>query len=176
MAINKIQKPEHRAHKYGLWSKGMSLVELLVVVAVVTVGLVYLLGIFSFSLRISGSEKELVRANLMAQEAIEGVRNFRDGTDWEIAGVGTLATSTSYHLEKSGSPPKWALVLDEKTTDGFTQKIVFEDVKRDLNSNIVESGGDFDSDTKKITVTVSWIERGKSKQIELVAFLTNWNQ
>jgi len=31
-------------------------------------------------------------------------------------------------------------------------------------------------DTKEVTVTVSWTERGRSHEVELVTYLTNWNQ
>lgn len=169
MAINKTQN-----------LKGMSLVEILIVIAVITIGLVYLLGMFSFSLRIAGSEEKLTRANFMAQEAMEGVRNFRDGTTWEENGLGALTVSTPYHLEKTGSPPKWTLSPGTRTIDGFEQIIVFNDVRRDLYNNklnnIIENGGTLDSNTKKVTVTISWLERGKSKEVELITFFTNWNQ
>ena len=165
MAINKTQK-----------SKGMSLIEILIVISIVTIGLVYLLGMFSFSLRIAGSEEKLTRANFIAQEAMEGVRNFRDETNWEVDGLGTITTSTFYHLEKTGSPPKWTLSPEAKTIDGFEQIIVFDNVRRDSDDNIVENGGTINSDTKKVTVTVSWLERGKSKEVELITFFTKWNQ
>ncbi len=169
MAINKTQN-----------LKGMSLIEILIVISIITIGLVYLLGMFSFSLRIAGSEQKLTRANFMAQEAMEGVRNFRDETTWGENGLDTLNVSTFYHLEKTGSPPKWTLSPDTKTINGFTQKIVVDNVRRDLYdnklNNIVENGGTLDSDTRKVTVTISWLERGKSKEIELITFFTNWNQ
>ncbi len=155
-------------------SRGVSLLELLVVVGVVSIGLVYLLGIFSFALKIAASEKLLIQANFLAEEAMEGVRNFRDRTNWHTDGLGVIDTSTVYHLEKTGLPPEWNLISGEKTIDGFTQKIVFDDVRRDSNDDITESGGTIDSNTKKITITISWQERGEDKEIELVGFLTNW--
>ncbi len=165
MAINKRQN-----------SKGVSLLGLLIVVAIITTGLVYLLGIFSFSIRIAGSEKQLSQANFIAQEAMEGVRNFRDGTNWQEDGLGTLITSISYHLEKTGIPLEWILFPEEKTTNGFKQIIIFDDARRNLNDDIVENGGEIDSNTKKVTVSVSWTERGKPYQIELITFLTNWQE
>ena len=155
---------------------GVSLIELLIVIAIITIGLVYLLGMFSFSLRISGEEKRINQANFMAQEMMEGLRNFRDGTNWQENGLGTLAVSAPYYLAKTGSPPSWTLILGEETKDVFTQRIVFDDVQRDLNANIIENGGIFDADSKKVTVTVSWQERGKSQQVELITFFTNWKQ
>lgn len=161
MAINKTQK-------------GIALIELLIVMAIITTGLVYLLGIFSFSLRISIEKEKISQANFMAQEIMEGVRNFRDSTDWQTNGLGTLTTLTPYHLEKTGPPAGWTLVPEEETTNGFTKNVIFHDVRRNDNKDIVENGGDLDPETKKIIASVSWIEKGKSQQITLTTFLTNW--
>jgi len=161
MAINKTQK-------------GIGLIELLIVMAIITTGLVYLLGMFSYSLRISGEKEKISQANFITQEIMEGVRNFRDGTNWQTDGLGTLTTLTPYHLEKTGSPAGWTLVLGEETTNGFTQSVIFNDVRRDDKKDIIENGGDLDPETKKIIVSVSWTERGKSQQITLISFLTNW--
>ena len=154
--------------------KGIGLIELLIVMAIITTGLVYLLGMSSFSLRISGEKEKISQANFMAQEIMEGVRNFRDGTDWQTDGLGTLSTLTPYHLEKTGSPAAWTLFLGEETTNGFTRSVIFDEVRRDTNDDIVENGGTLDAESKKITVSVLWTERGKSQQITLISFLTNW--
>lgn len=153
---------------------GVGLIELLIVMAIITTGLVYLLSMSSFSLRISGEKEKISQANFIAQEIMEGVRNFRDGTDWQTNGLGTLSTLTSYHLEKTGSPAGWTLVLGEEITNGFTQSVIFNEVRRDANDDIVESGGTLDSESKKIIVSVLWTEREKSQQITLISFLTNW--
>ena len=47
---------------------------------------------------------------------------------------------------------------------------------RDGTDNIVESGGADDPNTKKVTATVSWEERGRSHSIELITYLTNWRE
>ncbi len=161
MAINRSQN-------------GIGLIELLIVMAIITTGLVYLLGMSSFSLRISGEKERISQANFMAQEVMEGVRNFRDGTDWQTDGLGTLSILTPYHLEKIGSPAGWTLFFGEETTNGFTHSVIFSEVRRDDNDDIIENGGTLDTGSKKITVSVSWTERGKSQQITLINFLTNW--
>jgi len=47
---------------------------------------------------------------------------------------------------------------------------------RDSNSNIVESGGTYNPNTKKVIVTVSWKERGREQKLEIFTYLTNWKQ
>ena len=155
-------------------SKGASLIELLIAIAIITTALVSLLAIFGFSLNIAVEKKHLYQANFLAKEGIEGIRNFRDGTEWNENGLGTLDTLSIYNLDKQGSPEKWVLFPGEKTINGFTQKIVFEDVYRDSNDNITSQGGALDPDTKKVKVNIAWTEKEEVKQIELWSIFTNW--
>ena len=151
--------------------KGISIIEILVVIAIIAIALIGLLGLITFSLRISTLMKETVQANNLAQETIEAVRNFRDGTDWNTNGLGTLNVGADYYPEKSGGdPPKWQIVAGEEIIDGFTRKVIFYQVNRDANDNIVEAGGTPDPNTKKVIAVISW----KDKEIEIVTYLTNW--
>jgi len=154
-------------------SRGISVIEILVVIFVLSIAFVSILGLLTFSLSVSSSIKDTTQAVNLAQETLEAVRNFRDGTDWETNGLGTLTTGVSYHPEKTGdSPPQWTLTQGEETVDGFSRKIVFEQVFRDGNDDIVETGGTLDVDTKKVTVTVSWGNR----EVTITTYLTNWQQ
>lgn len=153
---------------------GVSLIELLIVMAIITTTLVALLAVLNYSLKIMQSQRTIQRANFLAQQATEGIRNFRDNTDWSVNGLGSLVMGNAYHLVQQGAPPNWALLSGEQTIDGFTEKIVFVNGQRDVSDNIVGSGGAVDADTKKATVTVEWTENGQLKQIILVAYFTNW--
>ena len=176
--------PAKKVHMSSIqWkdNKGISIVEILVIIAIIGIALASLLGLATFSLRASTSIKETTRANSLAQEAIEAVRNFRDGIAWDnddpenkYDGLGVITTGIIYHPEKStDTPPKWQLIQGEETVGGFTRKVVFENVSRDTtNYNIVENGGENDPDTKKVTVTVSW----GNKKVEIITYLTNWKQ
>ena len=158
-------------------NKGISVVEILAVVAVIAIALTSLLGLASFSLGVSNLLKQTTRANFIAQETVEAVRNFRDGTTWDTDGLGTLTTEVAYYPKKStDTPPKWQIIQGEEQINGFTRKVVFNNVQRDGSDNIVESGGTNELDTKKITATVSWKERGRAHKVELVTYLTNWKQ
>ncbi|XOB42110.1 MAG: type IV pilus modification PilV family protein [Candidatus Nealsonbacteria bacterium] len=154
--------------------KGISLIEILIVISIITVSLTSLLGLVSFSLNATSLTKQTSQANNIAQELIEQVRSFRDSTDWSVDGIASLTTGINYYIEKSGLPLKWQLIQGTETINGFTKKIVFKTAKRDGLDNIVEMGGTNDTNTKKITATVSWQERNKDHQIEIVTYLTNW--
>jgi len=155
--------------------KGISIIEILVVIAIIITALSSLLGLASFSLGVSTLIKQTNQGNLLSQEVMEAVRNFRDGTSWDVDGFGKLATSTDYYPQATSSPSKWQLVQGIENIDGFTRKVVFEDVMRDSNSNIVEAGT-YDPNTKKVIVTVSWKERGREHKLEIFTYLTNWKQ
>lgn len=148
--------------------------EILTVIAIIGVTLTSLLGLVSFSLEISTLNKQTTQADIAAREAMEAVRNFRENTTWETDGIGIMSTSTDYHPQVSSSTLKWVLVSGTESVGIFTKKIAFTNVQRDGSDNIVESGGTNDPDTKKITVTVSWTEKGRDHQMKLTSYLTNW--
>lgn len=160
--------------------KGISIIEILIVIAITTVALTSLLTLTTSSLRAVILTKETTQAKNIAEETIEAVRNFRDGTVWNSNGLGTLLTGelNPYHSEKdtSVSPPKWKLVLGVQTINGFARKVVFTDIQRDLDDNIVESGGANDPNAKKVKVNISWGKFGGLHQIEIMTYLTNWRQ
>ena len=156
--------------------KGISIIEILVVIAVMAITLTSLLGLASFSLSATSLMRQTVRANTIAQETAEAVRNFRDNSAWNINGLGILKVDTSYHPEKTTDvPPKWKLVEGEENLNNFTRKVVFKTVYRDGDDNIAESGAE-DPDTKKAMMTVSWQEKGRTHQVEIITYLTNWKQ
>ena len=152
-------------------ASGQSIIEILVALALLSGGLVCLLTLANFSLRNSIALKETTQAKFLAEEAIEAVRNFRDNTNWQTNGLGVLTASAPYYLQKSSSvPPQWQLVPGQEIINGFNRQVVFNQVARDANDNITESGGAPDLETKKIIATVWW----KDKKVELVTYLANW--
>lgn len=156
--------------------RGFSIVEILVAVFIIAIALTGLSGLSSFSLRASLLSKQTAQANSVAQETLESLRNFRDGTYWSANGLGALAVGVDYYPQKTGSPAKWQLVQGTETTGIFTRKIILSNVQRDANDNIVGSGGISDPQTKKVVAAVSWQERGKSHEVELTTYLTDWKQ
>ncbi|OGZ22563.1 MAG: hypothetical protein A3A08_01530 [Candidatus Nealsonbacteria bacterium RIFCSPLOWO2_01_FULL_41_9] len=151
-------------------------VEILVVIAIIVLAFASLFSLISFSLDASHLSGQNITAGVLAQEEMEALRNFRDGTSWNADGLGILTPSVSYHVEKTAdNPPKWQMVLGEETFDNFTRKIIFSDVNRDANGNIVASGGVIDPETKKAVISVLWTEKNRPHQISVSAYFTNWN-
>lgn len=161
--------------------KGISIIEILIVIFIITVTLTALLGLVNFSLKTSTLIKETTKANAFAQEMMEVIRDFRNEVSWnnddpgnQYDGLGIMTTGIAYYPEKSiDIPPKWMLIQGEETISSFTRKIVFEDVSRDFTTDDIEGVYNLindDPDTKKATVTVSW----KNKKVELITYFTNW--
>lgn len=159
-----------------IYNKGISAIEILIVVFIIVTALSALLGFASLSLTMSTLIKQRTQANNIAQEGIEIVRNFRDNTVWDIDGLGSLTTGISYFPQKTAETPSaWNLIEGEEKVNGFTRKIIFEKVYRDGNDNIAETGTE-DPNTKKVVLNVFWKEREEDYQIELITYLTNWRQ
>ncbi|MFH1451170.1 MAG: hypothetical protein ABIF89_01000 [bacterium] len=151
---------------------GISIVEILVAIFIVAVALGGVLTAASFSLKLSSLTAQTTQAGFLAEEAIEAVRSFRDGTQWAVNGLGTLSLDTAYHPEKTlDSPPSWNLIVGEETSGVFSRKIVLSRVLRDGSDNIVETGTE-DSGTRKVTATVSW----QGKQIEIITYIADWKK
>ena len=153
---------------------GMSLSGLLIAMAIITTALIYLLGIINFSFKAFVEKEHFYQAGFMAQEAMEATRSFRDSTNWSSDGLGTVNLLTSYHFEQSGSPSAWVLVSGEEVLDRFTRKVIFYEVRRDPDGNIILSGGGVDINSKRAKVIVSWQESGVLESVEFESYFTNW--
>lgn len=165
-----------RLNQFGNSKKGISAIELLITVSIIAVALTALLGLVNLALRNSNLIKQEVQANAILCQTVEAVRNFRDQTSWDVDGLGTLTVEQAYHPEQiAGSPADWLLVAGEETLGIFSQKVVLGTVFRDTDDNIASSGF-VDVNTKIATATVSWQEKGKQHQVEIVTYFTNWQQ
>ena len=157
-------------------NKGFSVIEILISIFIVLVVFINFLGIVAFSLKSADFVKRANQANFLAQEAVEAVRNFRDGTDWDIDGLGVINPNVDYYPALTASaPPNWIMVLGTENIDGFNRKVVFQRVSRDPATKEIEpvyNAFNDDPDTRKAVVTISFGE----KSIEVVTYFTNWRQ
>lgn len=166
--------------------KGFTIVELLVVIAVIGIALSSLVGLAAFSLNASARTKAVTEATALAEEALEAARNFRDTVSWnnndsanQYDGLGVVSLGANYRPALSSAvAPAWMLLAGTETIEGFTRGIVFGQVYRDNTSqNIVATGCggcSVDPNTKSVIATVSWVERGTTRNVELATYLTNW--
>ena len=163
-------------------NKGFSVIEILIAIFIIVVALGSILNVAVLSLKSSFDARTTLEAQSYAQEALEAVRNFRDGVVWnaddpanEYDGLGIVAKGVAYRISKSSdNPPRWKLLQGQEILGKFARGIVFEQGLRDSQNNLVASAGTSDPDTVKVTATVSWNEQGIAKQLQLLMYLTNW--
>ena len=151
------------------FSKGMSVVEVVVGSAILLIGFLALMGTYRMYIQATFSGVTKIQASYLLQEGEEVARIFRD-TNYN--NIKNLSTTTAYYLTWSGSA--WATSTTPSTIYGiFTRKISISDLYRDANSNIVASGGTYDPQIKKVTVAVSWNDGNSVSVKSISTYLSN---
>lgn len=156
-------------------NKGILIVEILISITIIAIALVSLLSLAVFSLKISNLTEKTLQANNLSEEAVEAVRSFRDRTDWDVDGLGDKPSGSGNpywpELDTLSNPFEWKLTSGLETINGFTRKIILEQVSR--SSGSIEDTYNFvnnDPNTRKVIVTVSWDD----KEVEIITYFTNW--
>ena len=156
-------------------NKGILIIEVLISITIITIALVSLLSLAVLSLKVSSLTEKTLQANNLGQEAVEAVRSFRDRTDWDDDGLGDKPSGSGNpywpELDTSSNPSKWILSSGSEAINGFTRKIILEEVSRS-SGNIEDPyfGPNDDPNTRKVIVTVSW----EDKEVEIITYFTNW--
>ncbi len=159
---------------YSKTQRGISLIEVLVASAVITVSLAALTSLVQVSSRILSESVKKAQAQSLAGEGIEAVRIMRDA-GWSV-NVVLLATSTPYYPVFSTTTSAWTLTATNPgAVDGvFTRTIVFHDVYRRVSdSDIVASTSPdtkaIDVGTREVVSLVTW----GSRSVSFSAYLSN---
>jgi Tfp pilus assembly protein PilV len=155
--------------------KGFGLVEIIIAA---TIGMIVLLSVatyLNFSLKIAAEDINRTEALYFAKSSLEQARSIRD-EDW--TNINILARGDEYHFKADTScdPEKWISASGNNIIGRYTIQVVLSDVYRDaVNYDIVSSEGALDTETLKITSSVSYPTRDGIKQIEVHEYLTNFN-
>lgn len=138
--------------------EGQSLIEILVAVSVAAIFIGGISFVISAALR-STSETETAQiASSLARNYLDSVRSVAE-SDWNaIYNLSGKGPSSQFHLVPSSggytiSSGSTSTVLSGKT---FTRYFSVENVNRDGNGNITQSGGADDFSAQKITAHVAW--------------------
>lgn len=160
--------------------RGFTLVEAVVATTIFSVGIIGTIQVTSVAKSSSEQGRDTVQASNYLQEGMEAVRSIRDDN---FAGV---ATDGAYRLVANpGASPSWNLASGgTETLSKYRRTVQIDAVSREdtdasgsLSSGdkIVPTGGTLpDSDTKKVTVTVSWAQGSRTVSRSVYAYLTNW--
>jgi len=149
-------------------NKGFGIIEIIIALGIFTiiasVGAINILHSFS-SDRLSD---EYNNALLYAQEGIEAVKSIDNQSfTYLIPGV--------YGVDKSTG--NWQLSGNQNSDPPYARTITISQVQRDVNGNIISSGGTIDGDTYKIESMVRWnFTPTRNNNVNLVSYLTNWRK
>jgi prepilin-type N-terminal cleavage/methylation domain-containing protein len=132
--------------------KGFTIIEVLIGSAIILIGILALITAYTTYVQYALSNEKNTQMVYLQEEAIETMGFLRD-SGW-TKNIKNLSTTTTYYLIWSSN--SWATTTTMQYVDStFLRQITLSDVFRDSNDKIANSGT-YDSDTKKITVTVSY--------------------
>ena len=150
--------------------KGIVLIEVVIVVAIllmVATGLIFANVVY---IKTGSFTLSSTKATLLAQEGVEAVKYIRT-SGWD-SNIDSLTTGTTYYL--AFEPSAWSATSTEEVIDGkFFRSFVLDNVDRDSDSDIASSGT-LDSNTKKLTVSVSWVGMTGTTTKQIETYITNF--
>lgn len=160
--------PDKRA---GAHNGGFGLIETVVGTAILLVVLLGLVQAGQYAFRLVSDANMKIRASFLAEEGIEAMRLLRDA-GWS-ANIAPVANGIDYYPAFSGGA--WQISQTPASlVDGiFDRRVLFSAVYRDANDVIAASGGALDPDTKKVTVSVNWTNRGRGATTTISTYFTN---
>lgn len=146
-------------------NKGQSLLEILIVMALMAMLLPVLLG--SLITSREGRPQQLKRAEAAQklQETKEAIRSIRE------AGWSNIQNNGTFHPVNDGT--SWSLSPNAVTEDGMTTQVEISSVSRDSSNMIVSSGGTVDPSTKRVLITISW-DQPIPTSIESTLYITRY--
>lgn len=151
--------------------KGFSVVEVLVVAAIlltVTVSVSQIFPRFIVSFR---EASPVAKANYFLEEGVEVVKIFR-AESWS-KNISTLQNNTPYRISFDAGNMTWATTSSTELIDGkFDRVIILSEVYRDENGRIASSGN-VDVDSRKVDVNVSWQATSGTTTKTLTTYMFN---
>jgi len=151
---------------------GFGLVEIIIVGAIIALGFMAIISFLIFSRGVTFEMGRRTEATSLAEEGMEVVRQLRD--DGWAANIASKAVGTNYYLVISGS--SWTLsgANPGVINNLYTRTVQFATVYRNATTDDIEPTGVEDPDTREVTVRVSWQEVGRSKEVVLTTYSTNF--
>ncbi len=152
------------------YQKGISLVEVIIASAIISVSMMYISNVYGNFLALSVENTDKVQAVFLLDEGVEAIKTMRSYA-WST--VASSSPSSTYYLTWQNA--RWQstttpIVIDSK----FTRKYTVANVYRDSSTlNIVTSGGVLNQDSKLITVDVSWLNNGATSTKQLSFYIFN---
>ncbi|MEI7452080.1 MAG: prepilin-type N-terminal cleavage/methylation domain-containing protein [Candidatus Falkowbacteria bacterium] len=166
--------------KYKKNLPAFSLLEVIVVLIIVSVGLVGVVNLMAASLRTQNSNRDTLVAYDLAQEGLELIRNVRDtnwrnGAAWNQYITGDV-NGTKYKVDFAHFQPQSVAGIDEtllqfsSTTNQYLYDASSTDTIFHRLITITANG----SVSSTVTCLVEWNDRGDTRRFELQTELYDW--
>ncbi|MEK7596656.1 MAG: type II secretion system protein [Patescibacteria group bacterium] len=148
---------------------GSTLIEVVVVAAILSLVSLSFLGTFAALSSFHEKNQRAIKGLLLAEEGLEAVRLIKSGNWNDLAII--PPGSTRYLIL---SPLSWSITISPEIIDGiFYRSIRVFKVMRDINDDIVSSGGTIDLDTLRFESSVSWSVRNATATVSYEAYMTD---
>jgi type II secretory pathway pseudopilin PulG len=153
-----------------MWNKSFTLIETIIAIFILTTGILALSSLISYFISTSSISSQRLIAAYLAQEGIEIVRNLRDtnllnGRNWDY-GLSNGDWQADYD-DSTLSPYAGSFLNLE--TNGFYGYGSGTQTNFKRKINLQKSG-----DVLKVTVEVSWQEKGRSHSLTAQENIYNW--
>lgn len=145
----------HCMYSKGIFTRGMTLVELLIAIGLITIVFGGLFGTFQFMLTLINSSKAQAGALALANEKIEYIRSL------EYDDIGTV-----------GGIPEGLLAQNSTTTlNGieYTERLLIQYVDAPEDGEGAADENSILADYKLVKVEYSWVFRGQTNTISLIS-------
>ncbi len=145
-----------------LSSRGISIVEIIVAAAIISVSVVGIVGAIQVYLKIVYENTRETQAVLLLDETAEALQYLRDTS--YATNFATTTSSVTYTLYWNGTG--YQLATSTITLPyNMSRTLTLSAVNRDGGDQIVTSGGTVDPDTKKATITIAWLYKNATTTI-----------
>lgn len=149
-------------------TNGISLVEVIVGAAIVTLILSGLIAAYNLYFKTALANLRHVQAAFLAEEGAETLRFLRDAS-W--SNLSSLTTGNTYFINFYNG--NWQTTANNIFVDGiFERKFVLNNVYRDGTDDIAPTGT-LDPNTKKVTLSIAWSKGVATTTKSLEFYLTN---
>ncbi len=161
-------------------NKAFTLIETIIAITLITVVITAVTGLILTTLLANQRNLHSLQAMYLAQENLEAVRFMRDSNwlqNYSWNGGATLwgsdfdSSGTPFYIkEETCAPPTTVCFsLSNDEDDGvFTAENGFEFIRSVAFVPVV------DSEALEVTATVSWIDKGVDRSVNLSTYLTDW--
>lgn len=148
---------------------GFGLLEVVIGTSIILVFFFSLMGALVAGVRLNDRNLRTTRASFLATEGIEVAKMLR-ASGW-ATNIAPLNSNSAYSLEWTGGA--WHTTPTPSLIDGlYDRRLTFHTAYRDGNQDLVGSGTS-DPDTRRLVVSVSWLENGATTTASVTTYITN---